>query len=52
MNKLVIKDLHVSIEGKKILTHRDEFVERMSPFDRSARLKTDRTVSEKNTWRL
>ncbi len=34
-------------ESKKILTHRDEFVQRMSPFDRSARLKTDRTVSEK-----
>jgi hypothetical protein len=33
-------------EGRKLLGARDEFVERMSPFDRAARLKTDREVSE------
>jgi hypothetical protein len=33
-------------EGRRILTTRDDFVERMSPFDRAARLKTDREVSE------
>jgi len=33
-------------EGQKILTTRDDFVERLSPFDRSARLKTDKIVSE------
>jgi hypothetical protein len=33
-------------EGKQILTRRDAFVERMSPFDRAARMKTDRDVSE------
>jgi hypothetical protein len=33
-------------EGKRILTNRDDFVERMSPFDRAARMKTDKEVSE------
>lgn len=33
-------------EAKEILTRRDDFVERMSPFDRAARMKTDRDVSE------
>lgn len=33
-------------EGRAVLTNRDDFVERMSPFDRAARLKTDRDVSE------
>lgn len=33
-------------EGKKILTERDDFVSRLSPFDRAARLKTDKEVSE------
>lgn len=33
-------------EGKRILTSRDDFVERMSPFDRAARMKTDKDVSE------
>jgi hypothetical protein len=33
-------------EGKRLLTSRDDFVERMSPFDRAARLKTDKDVSE------
>ncbi len=32
-------------EGQKVLTTRDEFVTRLSPFDRAARLKTDREVS-------
>jgi len=34
-------------EGKDILTARDDFVERLSPFDRAARMKTDQDVSEK-----
>lgn len=33
-------------EGQKILTTRDDFVMRLSPFDRSARLKTDKPVDE------
>lgn len=33
-------------EGREILRTRDGFVRRLSPFDRSARLKTDREVSE------
>jgi hypothetical protein len=32
-------------EGRQILTARDEFVRQMSPFDRSARLKTDADIS-------
>lgn len=35
-----------SEEGRMVLTNRDDFVLRMSPFDRAARLKTDRDVSE------
>ncbi len=33
-------------EGRKILRARDGFIRRLSPFDRAARLKTDREVSE------
>lgn len=33
-------------EGRKILTARDEFIQRLSPFDRSARMKTDKAVLE------
>jgi hypothetical protein len=33
-------------EGKRVLTNRDDFVQSMSPFDRAARLKTDKDVSE------
>lgn len=33
-------------EGQKILMQRDDFVERLSPFDRAARMKTDEAVSE------
>lgn len=33
-------------EGRKVLTTKDDFVERLSPFDRSARMKTDKPVSE------
>src|SRR5262245_29950623 len=33
-------------EAREILSSKDAFVERMSGFDRAARLKTDRTVSE------
>ena len=34
-------------EGKQILTAQDDFVRRMSPFDRAARMKTESDVSEK-----
>lgn len=33
-------------QGRELLTTRDDFVTRMSPFDRAARMKTDRDVSE------
>jgi len=33
-------------DGRRILTARDSFVERMSPFDRAARMKTDHDISE------
>ena len=33
-------------EARRILTSRDDFVQRMSPFDRAARMKTDQAVSE------
>lgn len=33
-------------EGREILRTRDGFIRRLSPFDRAARLKTDRDVSE------
>lgn len=33
-------------EGKRILASRDDFVQSMSPFDRAARMKTDKDVSE------
>ncbi len=33
-------------EGRQILTVKDEFIERLSPFDRAARMKTDKAVSE------
>ncbi len=33
-------------EARVILTSRDDFVQRMSPFDRAARMKTDKDVSE------
>ena len=33
-------------EGRKALGRRDDFINQLSPFDRSARLKTDREVSK------
>ncbi len=33
-------------EGAKILTTKDDFIQRLSPFDRAARMKTDKPVSE------
>lgn len=33
-------------EGARLLSTRDDFVDEMSPFDRGARLKTDRDVTE------
>ena len=38
--------LATATEGSRLLSTRDEFVEQMSPFDRGARLKTDRDVTE------
>jgi hypothetical protein len=34
-------------EGRQILTTRDDFIRALSPFDRAARVKTDKEVSEK-----
>ena len=34
-------------EARDVLTQRDDYVQRMSPFDRAARMKTNRDVSEK-----
>jgi hypothetical protein len=34
-------------QGRTLLTSRDEFVERLSPFDRAARLKSDHAVTER-----
>src|SRR5690349_18774827 len=34
-------------EAAKLLVERDAFVQALSPFDRSARLKTDKETSEK-----
>jgi len=34
-------------EGRKILTTRDDFIRALSPFDRAARVKTEKDVSEK-----
>ena len=34
-------------QGRALLTRRDDFVERLSPFDRAARLKTGHVVSER-----
>jgi hypothetical protein len=39
-------ELATAAEGARLLSSRDAFVEEMSPFDRGARLKTDRDVSE------
>jgi hypothetical protein len=43
--KTVIHFASVS-EGQKVLTTKDEFVRHLSPFDRAARVKTDKPVSE------
>jgi hypothetical protein len=44
-NKTVIRFASAS-EGSKILIMKDDFIRRLSPFDRAARLKVDRPVSE------
>ncbi len=33
-------------EGRQILAAKDDFIQRLSPFDRSARMKTDKAVAE------
>jgi hypothetical protein len=33
-------------EGAEILGHKDDFIQRLSAFDRAARMKTDRSISE------
>jgi hypothetical protein len=35
-------------EGKRLLETRDDFIRRLSPFDRSARMKTSKAVSEED----
>lgn len=42
--KLVFAEVE---DAKKLLTTRDMFIKSLSPFDRSARMKTDKDVSEK-----
>lgn len=44
-NKTVVHFTSVS-EGQKVLMAKDEFIRHLSPFDRSARIKTDKPVSE------
>lgn len=39
-------------EGRKILTTRDDFVVRLSPFDRAARVETDKDISEEEYFRF
>ena len=39
-------------QGGELLTGRDDFVLRLSPFDRAARMKTDQEVSEKDYLRF
>jgi hypothetical protein len=39
-------ELATAAQGVRLLSSRDAFVQEMSPFDRGARLKTDRDVSE------
>ena len=38
-------------EARRILTTRDDFIRALSPFDRAARVKTDKDVSEKEFLR-
>src|SRR5256885_9453606 len=33
-------------EAKEVLGQKDDFIQRLSPFDRAARMKTDNTMSE------
>src|SRR5262245_5632042 len=51
MSELKIKDkttlAFATVEqGQSMLTNRDDFVRRLSPFDRAARFKTDKLTSE------
>ncbi len=39
-------DFATAAQGRELLTTRDDFVTRMSPFDRAARMKTDQDVTE------
>jgi hypothetical protein len=38
--------------GRKLVTTRDDFVKRLSPFDRAARMNTDKDVSERDYLRV
>jgi len=44
-DKTIVRFVQAS-EGSKILVAKDDFIRRLSPFDRAARLKVDRPVSE------
>ena len=50
-NKSVVHFASVS-EGKQILTTKDDYIRRLSPFDRAARMKVDRAVSEEEFLNL
>jgi len=39
-------------QGRKLLSQKDDFVTRLSPFDRAARMKTDRNVSQRDYLRF
>jgi hypothetical protein len=45
-------DFATAAQGRELLTTRDDFVTRMSPFDRAARMKTDRDVTEEDYLRF
>jgi hypothetical protein len=46
IGKKTVLHLASASEGRRILISRDDFIRRLSPFDRSAILKVDRPVSE------
>lgn len=47
LNKKTVVSFASVETGRKVLATRDDFVKRLSPFDRAARMKTDKEISEK-----
>ena len=45
MGKGCLAHFATASEAAEILTRKDDFIQRLSAFDRAARMKTDRTVS-------